>query len=154
MVSAGVAHDLRNAFMVILGFAETILQDGSLSADARSGLERVGWMAKLGSDMSHQLARHGADAKLELSPDDLGAIASSVAPRRAAPASASTSAPAAPPGPKLRLRLKTDTTPRIRLEPPTGSRQDLGAGSKPIFRRGGSGGSMRSRNVENNLSIS
>ena len=78
LVSAGVAHDLRNAFMVILGFSETILHDESLSADARNGIERISRMAKLGSAMSHQLARQGADAKFELAPDDLNEIASSV----------------------------------------------------------------------------
>ncbi len=80
LVSAGVAHDLRNAFMVISGFSETILQDDSLSEDARGGLERVRRMAKLGTDMSQQLARQGADAKFEAAPDDLDAIASSVTP--------------------------------------------------------------------------
>lgn len=78
LVSAGVAHDLRNAFMVIMGFSETILQDDSLSEDARLALERVRKMARLGSDMSSQLARHGADAKFELAPEDLGALASGV----------------------------------------------------------------------------
>lgn len=78
LVSAGVAHDLRNAFMVILGFSETILGDESLSAGARDGLERVKRMAKLGGEMSHQLALQGADAKFELSPDNLDSIASSV----------------------------------------------------------------------------
>jgi signal transduction histidine kinase len=78
LVSAGVAHDLRNAFTVILGFSETILQDGALSEDARSGLERIRKMARLGTDMSQQLARHGADAKLELAPDDLKEIAAGV----------------------------------------------------------------------------
>ena len=78
LVSAGVAHDLRNAFMVILGFSETILHDESISADARNGIERISRMAKLGSDMSHQLARQGADAKFELAPGELGEIASSV----------------------------------------------------------------------------
>jgi signal transduction histidine kinase len=37
-------------------------------------------MAKLGSEMSHQLARQGGDAKFEMSPDDLDTIAASVAP--------------------------------------------------------------------------
>lgn len=78
LVSAGVAHDLRNAFMVIIGFSDTILADESLSADSRSGLERVRRMAKLGGEMSQQLARQGADVKFELSPDELNGIASSV----------------------------------------------------------------------------
>lgn len=78
LVSAGVAHDLRNAFMVILGFSETILVDESLSPGARDGLERLRRMAKLGGEMSHQLARQGADAKFELSPDSLDSIATSV----------------------------------------------------------------------------
>lgn len=78
LVSAGVAHDLRNAFMVILGFSDTILNDESLSPDTRDGLDRVRRMAKLGSEMSDQLARQGADAKLKLSPDELSGIASSV----------------------------------------------------------------------------
>ncbi|MFI5348626.1 MAG: sensor histidine kinase, partial [Elusimicrobiota bacterium] len=77
-LSAGVAHDLRNAFMVILGFSDMVLNDGSLTPDSRSAMERIKKMSKLGGDMSNQLARHGADAKLELAPDDLGAIASSV----------------------------------------------------------------------------
>lgn len=80
LVGAGVAHDLRNAFMVILGFSETLLLDEALAADAREGLERIRRMAKLGSAMSHQLARHGADAKFEPAPDELGAIASAVTP--------------------------------------------------------------------------
>lgn len=80
LVSAGVAHDLRNTFMVILGFSETVLQDESISGGARDGMERVLRMAKLGSDMSHQLARQGADVKTELSPDDLDTIAASVTP--------------------------------------------------------------------------
>lgn len=80
LVSAGVAHDLRNAFMVILGFSDTILGDESLSADSRDGLERVKRMAQLGGEMSQQLARQGADAKFQLSPDDLDAVASSVIP--------------------------------------------------------------------------
>jgi signal transduction histidine kinase len=75
LVSAGVAHDLRNAFMVILGFSDNVLQDGSLSPDARHAIERVKRMATLGGEMSNQLARHGADAKFEAAPDDLGAIA-------------------------------------------------------------------------------
>ncbi|HEX4047804.1 MAG TPA: hypothetical protein VH309_08220, partial [Elusimicrobiota bacterium] len=79
LVSAGVAHDLRNAFMVILGFSDTILLDDALSADARGGLERVRKMAKLGGDMASQLARHGADAKFDAAPDDLAAIAAGVA---------------------------------------------------------------------------
>jgi signal transduction histidine kinase len=78
LVSAGVAHDLRNAFMVISGFTDSILGDESLSQAARDGLERVQRMAKLGGEMSNQLARQGADAKFELSPDDLAAIAKSV----------------------------------------------------------------------------
>lgn len=78
LVSAGVAHDLRNAFMVILGFSETILNDESLSPDARDGLDRVKRMAMLGSEMSNQLARQGSDAKFERSSDDLSMIASSV----------------------------------------------------------------------------
>lgn len=80
LVSAGVAHDLRNAFMVISGFSESILADDSLSEASRDGLERLRRMAKLGGEMSNQLARQGADAKFELAPDDLDAIASSVAP--------------------------------------------------------------------------
>ena len=78
LVSAGVAHDLRNAFMVILGFSDMVLNDGSLTPDSRNAVERIKKMSKLGGDMSNQLARHGADAKLELAPDDLGTIASSV----------------------------------------------------------------------------
>lgn len=78
LVSAGVAHDLRNAFMVISGFSETILADESLSAASRDGLERVKKMAKLGGEMSHQLARQGGEAKFEMAPEELGAIASSV----------------------------------------------------------------------------
>jgi len=80
LVSAGVAHDLRNAFMVISGFSESILADDSLSEASRDGLERLRRMARLGGEMSNQLARQGADAKFELAPDDLDAIASSVAP--------------------------------------------------------------------------
>lgn len=80
LVSAGVAHDLRNAFMVILGFSDTVLADESLGEAARDALERVKKMAKLGGEMSHQLARQGADAKFETSLDDLAAIADSVAP--------------------------------------------------------------------------
>lgn len=78
LVSAGVAHDLRNAFMVILGFSDTVLGDQSLSAESRDALDRVKRMAKLGGEMSHQLARQGADAKFDPSPDELGAIAASV----------------------------------------------------------------------------
>ncbi|MCM2304194.1 MAG: HAMP domain-containing histidine kinase [Elusimicrobia bacterium] len=78
LVSAGVAHDLRNAFMVISGFTDSILGDESLSQAARDALERVQRMAKLGGEMSNQLARQGADAKFELAPDDLDAIARSV----------------------------------------------------------------------------
>lgn len=80
LVSAGVAHDLRNAFMVILGFSDTVLADESLGEAARDALERVKKMAKLGGEMSHQLARQGADAKFEPVLDDLDAIAASVAP--------------------------------------------------------------------------
>ncbi len=78
MVNAGVAHDLRNAFMVILGFSDQLLQLGSLSADAQDGIERVRKVARLGGEMSDQLARHGADAKFEPSPGDLHEIACSV----------------------------------------------------------------------------
>jgi len=78
LVSAGVAHDLRNAFAVILGYSETLLTDASLSAEARDGLERIKRMSQLGSDMSHQLARQGAEAKFEPAAGDLGAIAASV----------------------------------------------------------------------------
>ncbi|MFI5361055.1 MAG: sensor histidine kinase [Elusimicrobiota bacterium] len=78
LVSAGVAHDLRNAFMVILGFTDNILQDESVGDEARGGIERIRRMAKLGGEMSAQLARHGADAKFELAADDLDAVASSV----------------------------------------------------------------------------
>lgn len=78
LVSAGVAHDLRNAFMVISGFTDTVLAEDSLSPGAREGLERVKKMAKLGGEMSHHLARQGADAKFEPAPDDLDAIARSV----------------------------------------------------------------------------
>jgi len=78
LVSAGVAHDLRNAFMVILGFSDMVLGDQSLSADSRDALDRVKRVAKLGGEMSQQLARHGADAEFEPSRDDLSAIASSV----------------------------------------------------------------------------
>lgn len=80
LVSAGVAHDLRNAFMVILGFSDAVLAEESLSDAARDALERVKRMAKLGGEMSHQLARQGAEAKFEPVLDDLGAIADSVAP--------------------------------------------------------------------------
>lgn len=80
LVSAGVAHDLRNAFMVISGFSETILSDDSLSESARDGIERLRRMAKLGGEMSNQLARQGAESKFELTPDDLDAIAASVTP--------------------------------------------------------------------------
>jgi signal transduction histidine kinase len=73
-----VAHDLRNAFTVILGFSDTILDDESLSDSARDGLERVRRMAKLGGEISQQLARQGAEAKFELSADDLDTIATSV----------------------------------------------------------------------------
>ena len=80
LVSAGVAHDLRNAFMVISGFSESILADDSLSEASRDGLERLRRMARLGGEMSNQLARQGADVKFELAPDDLDAIAASVSP--------------------------------------------------------------------------
>lgn len=80
LVSAGVAHDLRNAFMVILGFSDTVLADESLSEASRDALERVKRMAKLGGEMSQQLARQGGDAKFEPAVDDLDAIARSVAP--------------------------------------------------------------------------
>lgn len=79
LVGAGVAHDLRNTFMVIHGFAETVLQDASCGPDAQSGVERIRKMAKLGGDMAQHLVRHGADARLELADDDLGAIASGMA---------------------------------------------------------------------------
>lgn len=78
LVSAGVAHDLRNAFMVILGFSDALLDDDGLSAASRDGLERIKRMSKLGTEMSQQLARQGADAKFETSLDDLDAIATSV----------------------------------------------------------------------------
>jgi signal transduction histidine kinase len=78
LVSAGVAHDLRNAFMVIGWFSDTLLEDETLGPDARGGVERIARMAQLGGDMSRQLARHGADAKFEPTPDELNAIASSV----------------------------------------------------------------------------
>jgi len=78
LVSAGVAHDLRNAFMVISGFTDTVLGEESLSAGAREGLARIKRMAKLGGEMSHQLARQGGDAKFELAAEDLDAIAKSV----------------------------------------------------------------------------
>lgn len=80
LVSAGVAHDLRNAFMVILGFSDVVLAEESLSEAAREALDRVKRMAKLGGEMSHQLARSGAEAKFEPVLDDLAAIADSVAP--------------------------------------------------------------------------
>ncbi len=80
LVSAGVAHDMKNAFMVIHGFSEAILGDETLSAGARDGMERIKRMSKLGGEMSNQLARQGADAKFELLPDDLDAISSSVVP--------------------------------------------------------------------------
>lgn len=79
LVSAGVAHDLRNAFMVIGGFSESTLQDETLGPEARDGLERIQRMARLGSEMSQHLARHGADARVNLADDDLNAIASAMA---------------------------------------------------------------------------
>jgi signal transduction histidine kinase len=78
LVSAGVAHDLRNAFMVIRWFSDSLLEDASLSPDARGGVERIVRMAELGGDMSLQLARHGADAKFEPSPEEINSVASSV----------------------------------------------------------------------------
>lgn len=78
-VSAGVAHDLRNAFMVIVGFTETTLQDESLGAEARGALERILRMASLGTEMAGNLARHGGEVKLELAPEDLSPIAAGMA---------------------------------------------------------------------------
>ena len=66
--------------MVISGFSESILADDSLSEASRDGLERLRRMARLGGEMSNQLARQGADVKFELAPDDLDAIAASVSP--------------------------------------------------------------------------
>ncbi len=79
LVSAGVAHDLRNAFTVILGFSDTLLNDGSLTPDVRDGLERVRRMAKIGGEMSFELARQGSDPAFALAPEDLGTLASGVA---------------------------------------------------------------------------
>ncbi len=79
LVSAGVAHDLRNAFMVILGFSDTALLDESMSDEARNAVERVKRMAALGGGMAAQLARHGADVRFELSADELGSIGAEVA---------------------------------------------------------------------------
>ena len=78
LVSAGVAHDLGSTFTVILGFSDAVLQDSSLSALAREGVERVRRMAKLGGEMALQLARHGGDAQGEPKVDDLDSIGAAV----------------------------------------------------------------------------
>ncbi|MFI5345895.1 MAG: sensor histidine kinase [Elusimicrobiota bacterium] len=80
LVSAGVAHDLKNAFMVILGFADAVLGDSSLGTEAQDAVNRIRKMAKLGGEMAQHLSRHGADAKFEPAADELGAIAASVTP--------------------------------------------------------------------------
>lgn len=79
LVGAGVAHDLRNTFMVITGFAEAIEAQGPLAPELRHGFERIRRVAELGGQIALQLARNGSNAPLERSVEDLGSIAGDVA---------------------------------------------------------------------------
>ncbi|MBI4425207.1 MAG: HAMP domain-containing histidine kinase [Elusimicrobia bacterium] len=79
LVGAGVAHDLKNVFMVISGFAEAIAEQGGLPPEARDGFERIQRMAQVGGRMARQLSQHGAGVPIELVSDDLSAVAADVA---------------------------------------------------------------------------
>lgn len=97
LVSAGVAHDLRNAFMVILGFSDSILSDASLSAGARDALERIKRMARLGGEMAISRSPKSRTKAPDSRPRSCPAFSAPMrrrAPPKAAPGSASTSAPA------------------------------------------------------------
>lgn len=79
LVGAGVAHDLRNTFTAISGFAEMACGQEPLSPEARGAFERIRRMAELGGQIAQQLLRHGAAAPLDRAPEYLGMLAASVA---------------------------------------------------------------------------
>lgn len=79
LVGSGVAHDLKNAFMVISGFAEAIVAYNTVPPDAKDAFERIQRMAQLGGQMARQLSKHAASVPVQLAPDDLTSVATDVA---------------------------------------------------------------------------
>lgn len=70
-LASGVAHDFNNSLMVILGHAQTVMQEEGLSGPARRSLDLIVRSAQHASDLARRLQPPGSDSESDPEPLDL-----------------------------------------------------------------------------------
>jgi signal transduction histidine kinase len=73
-LAAGVAHELNNPLMVVLGTAELLAGDPSLPPRMREGLEAIGQQGRRAADTVRRLANFAKRQQLARQPTDLSAL--------------------------------------------------------------------------------
>lgn len=74
VLAGGIAHDFNNLLMVVLGHAEMILTDRTLSEQARGNLADIEKAAQRASELCRQLLAYSGRSRFVIKPVDLNAL--------------------------------------------------------------------------------